>query len=64
VSATTQPQTSSQPSTSWPQAATNGDMQGRYEKAMRRAEQLSYAAAIFGVLILVLIVLGTLFPWL
>jgi uncharacterized membrane protein YvbJ len=48
-----QPQTSSQSSTGWPQMASSGNMQARYEKAMRRAEQLGYAVAGLGVVILV-----------
>jgi predicted nucleic acid-binding Zn ribbon protein len=55
-----QPQTSSQ--TAWPKEASSGDMQSRLENAMRRAEQLSYAVAGMGVIILVLVVLSALFP--
>jgi uncharacterized membrane protein YvbJ len=52
---TAQTQTSSQP-TAWPKEVSSGDMQARYEKAMKRAEQLGYAIAIVGVIILVALV--------
>ena len=55
MSTTTQTQTSPQP-TAWPKEVTSGDMQKRYEKAMRRAELLGYAAAGLGVIILVVLV--------
>jgi len=57
-----QPQTSSQSSTGWPQMASSGDMQSRLEKAIKRSEQLSYAVAGMGVIILVLLVVSALFP--
>jgi uncharacterized membrane protein YvbJ len=62
MSATTQPQTSSQTSTAWPKEVSSGDMQARYEKAMRRAELLGYAAAGLGVVILVVVVVLSLLP--
>ena len=34
---------------------TSGDMQARYEKAIKRTEQLSYAAAGLGIVILVVL---------
>ena len=61
TSTTTQSQTSSQTSTSWPQTASSGDMQARYEKAMRRAELLGYAAAGLGVVILIVLIVFSLF---
>ena len=55
ASTTTQPQTSQTP-TAWSQEASSGNMQARFEKAMRRAELLGYAAAGLGVAILVALV--------
>jgi len=51
----TQSQTS-QPSTTW-ETVNASSMQARYEKAMRRVEQLSYAAAFLGVAILIVLLL-------
>ena len=47
--------TSSTQSQTWPTTVSSGDMQKRFEKAMKRTENLSYAVAILGVVILVLI---------
>ena len=62
VSATTQTQTSPQTSSTWPKEITSDDMQMRFEKAMKRAELLGYAAAGLGVAILVVIVVLSLLP--
>jgi hypothetical protein len=56
MSATTQPQTSPQTSTAWPKEDSSGDMQARLEKAMKRTEQLGYAIAGVGVIILVVVI--------
>ena len=61
TSTTAQTQTSSQP-TAWSQGVSSGDMQTRYEKAMRRAELLGYAVAGLGVAILVALVVQSLLP--
>ena len=61
TSATTQTQTSPQTSTTWPKEVSSGDMQARYEKAMRRAELLVYAVAGLGVAILVALIVFSLF---
>ncbi|HMK94105.1 MAG TPA: zinc ribbon domain-containing protein [Candidatus Limnocylindrales bacterium] len=53
---TTQTQTSPQTPSSWTQPASSSDLQARYEKAMKRAELLGYAAAGVGVVILVVLV--------
>ena len=58
---TVQTQTSPQP-TAWPKEVSNGDMQTRYEKAIRRAELLGYAVAGLGVAILVALVVQSLLP--
>jgi uncharacterized membrane protein YvbJ len=52
---TAQPQTSS--TTGWPNTpdVTGGAMQARYEKAMKRAEQLAYATVGLAIAILVII---------
>ena len=56
-----EPQVTSQGSSSSPNASNGGDMSLRLEKAMRRTELLSYAAAGLGVAILfVLIVISLL----
>ena len=55
MSTTTQTQTSPQP-TAWSKEVTSGDMQARYEKAIRRAELLGYATVGLGVIILVVLV--------
>jgi uncharacterized membrane protein YvbJ len=60
TSTTTQSQTSPQTSTAWPTQVSSGDMQVRYEKAMRRAELLGYAVAILGVVILVALIVVSL----
>jgi uncharacterized membrane protein YvbJ len=54
TSTTTQTQASTQ-STNWSRETSSGDMQARYEKAIRRAEQLGYAIAGVGVIILVVL---------
>ena len=59
TSMTAQTQTSPQP-TAWPREVSSGDMQARYEKAMRRAELLGYAAAGLGVVILVALIVFSL----
>lgn len=59
TSMSSQPQMSSQPSSAWSRD-TGGDMQARLEKAMKRAEQLTYAAAIVGGIILVLVIISLL----
>lgn len=51
-----QPQTSSQPSTTWSGDVGTGDMQARLEKAMKRTEQLAYAIAGVSVAILAVVV--------
>jgi hypothetical protein len=61
MSTTTQTQTSPQP-TAWPKEVSSGDMQARFEKAMRRAEQLGYAAAGLGIVIIVVAVVLSLLP--
>jgi hypothetical protein len=53
---TSQPQLSSQGAPDWPNTCVNGDMSGRLEKAMRRAELLGYAAAGLGAAILVVLI--------
>ena len=54
---TSQPQVTSQAS-SWPTSSSSGgDMQARLEKSTRRAEQLGYATAGLGVVILVIFIL-------
>ncbi|MBT0158383.1 hypothetical protein G4O51_00155 [Candidatus Bathyarchaeota archaeon A05DMB-2] len=50
------PQTISQGSSTSPTESDNGDMAARLEKAMRRAELLSYAAAALAVAILAAII--------
>lgn len=50
-----QPLMSSQTSRNWSKSAVSGDLQTRYEKAMKRAEQLSYAVAGLGIVILVVL---------
>jgi hypothetical protein len=62
MSTSPQPQTSSQTSTNWSKDAGSGDMQARFEKAMRRAELLGYAALGLGVVIVVAIVVQSLLP--
>jgi len=59
TSTTTQTQTSTQP-TAWSREVSGGDMQTRYEKAMRRAEQLGYAVVGVGAVVLVLLLLNIL----
>jgi uncharacterized Zn finger protein (UPF0148 family) len=61
MSTTAQTQTSSQP-TAWSKEVSSGDMQTRYEKAMRRAELLGYAVAGLGVVIIVALVVLSLLP--
>jgi len=61
MSTTTQTQTFPQPTT-WPKEAGSGDMQSRYEKAMRRAELLGYAVAGLAGAILVALVVLSLLP--
>jgi hypothetical protein len=51
-----QPQTS----TTWSGDVSSGDMQARLEKAMKRTEQLTYAAAIVGGIILIFVVVSLL----
>ena len=53
TSTTTQSQTSSQTSTSWSKETSSSDMQQRFEKAMKRTEQLTYAAVGLGIVILI-----------
>ena len=55
TSTPTQPQTSSQTPTSWSQASGGGNLQTRFEKAVRRAELLGYASVGLAVVILVVI---------
>ena len=49
------------PQSTW-QNMPSGDMQGRFEKAMRRAELLSYLAAGLGIALLVVLVALYLIP--
>jgi hypothetical protein len=51
-----QPQVASQGSPILPNASSSGDLSARLEKAMRRAELLSYAVAGLAVAILVVII--------
>jgi uncharacterized membrane protein YvbJ len=62
TSSTVQSQTS-QTSTGWPNTPdlTSGNLQPRYEKAIKRTEQLAYLVTILGVVILVLLIAFTLF---
>jgi hypothetical protein len=54
---TSQPQVTSKVSSALPNASSSGDMSARLEKAMKRAELLSYAAAGLGLAILAVIIL-------
>ena len=57
-SSNAQPQTS-ESSTGWPNNPdlVGGNLQNRYEKAMKRSEQLAYITVILGIVILVLILI-------
>ena len=54
--------TQSTQSQTWPTTTSSGDMQTRFEKAMKRTENLSYGVAILGVVILALILIIYLLP--